>query len=86
MSTEDGFSVLMMIGYILILLRLVECFNINIKGVMFMVNRTIMEIYGIIGVIITISTIEMPSQPYRFNLLMRLWNSAEKVVKIKAKN
>lgn len=67
-----------MIGYILILLRVIE--NFNKKGVMLMINEAFRDIYGIIGVMITISSLEVPPQPYRFNLLMRLWNSVEKVV------
>lgn len=70
MSTECGFSVLMMIGYVLILLRIIELFNK--KGVVLMINDVIRDVYGIIGVMITILSIEVPPQPYRFNLLMRL--------------
>lgn len=37
-----------------------------------MINEAFRDIYGIIGVMITISSLEVPPQPYRFNLLMRL--------------
>lgn len=64
MSAEGGFSVLMMIGYILILLRIIEGFNK--KGVVLMINEVVRDIYGIIGVMITILSTEVLPQPYRF--------------------
>ncbi|WP_346045238.1 hypothetical protein [Paraclostridium tenue] len=62
-----------MTGWILMILKLIRCFIL--KGVMPMYDNLLETgfwIYSVIGIIITIQSAKTPSQPYRFNLLMRL--------------